>query len=413
MENISIQRKIADAAKRAQEKRDYNAFALELYDQALNYSKAADHTKPLSDLIFSVKDLFQLNGTPLKAGTKVKLPEVGPQGPVLNTLLDAGAICIGKTNTHEIALGLTGENQWTGDVKNPLDPLRQSGGSSSGAAVSVALDLCDFAIGTDTGGSMRVPASHSGIIGFKPTFDALSTEGVLPLCKSCDHVGIFAKELSIIKRVAAVLDINFKTEKKRDKRIGIPWSYLKGKLSKSVRAQFEKFVNDRFPNAKNVELPSSDEVLDIYKKLRVESAFVHRKALKDEPENFSPLVRDTLLAALPITGLEYLAAKESQKQLTRAIDTIFQDCDFILLPTSPAPAPLRGQTEIELESGVQSARQVILSMNLPFSLSGVPVLSLPMLTIDNLPVGIQIIAPRGDESNLFEFADELIGRKTV
>jgi aspartyl-tRNA(Asn)/glutamyl-tRNA(Gln) amidotransferase subunit A len=145
---------------------------------------------PLAGVPISVKDLFQVDGMPTRAGTRARLPSPGPREASLVTRLrEAGALVFAKANMHEIALGATGENEWTGDVRNPFDPARQSGGSSSGGGVAVAVGIGAASVGSDTGGSVRIPASFCGITGYKPTFGAIPLDGALHLAFSFDHAG--------------------------------------------------------------------------------------------------------------------------------------------------------------------------------------------------------------------------------
>ena len=150
----------------------------------------------LAGVFVSVKDLFAVPGAPLAAGTRAALPDVGAESTVVRRLVEAGAIVFAKTQMHEIALGATGENTWTGDVCNPYDPTRQAGGSSSGAAVAVACGIGAAGIGSDTGGSVRIPAAFCGIVGFKPTFGAIPLGGALPLSWTCDHAGPLARTVA-------------------------------------------------------------------------------------------------------------------------------------------------------------------------------------------------------------------------
>jgi aspartyl-tRNA(Asn)/glutamyl-tRNA(Gln) amidotransferase subunit A len=213
--------RIKTARECARESSHLNAFALDLFDEAVEIAQTLDPSLPLYGLLYTVKDIFQLSDYPTNAGTKATLPKLGEEGPAVAALRAAGALCVGKVNTHEIALGLTGENQWTGDVKNPRDPARQSGGSSSGSAVSVATGACDFSIGSDTAGSIRVPASYCGVIGYKPTYGLVSLAGALPLVPSCDHVGILARDIDTVRAVLKAwgVPVNFSTEPRKPRHL--------------------------------------------------------------------------------------------------------------------------------------------------------------------------------------------------
>jgi len=412
MSSHPILEKLHTAQANAEKHRELNAFVIELYSEAAVQAAAPDaKSGALGDLLFSVKDLYELAGTPLRAGTKATVKKPKSEGPVLRALLDAGAICIGKTNTHEIALGLTGENPWTGDVRNPVDPLRQSGGSSSGSAVSVAIDACDFSLGTDTAGSIRVPASHCGIFGFKPTFGLLSTEGILPLVPSCDHVGILAKRLQTIVRVLSTLT-PLAAATNCAQRLAFPRRYLDGKLSEEVQSCFEQFCAAHSVDPLDDTLPPATWIVNAYGKLRREARHVHREALLREPDNFSPAVRD-LLQSGDVSDLDYEAARRFQDDLCDSLASQFRECDFLILPTVPVAAPLRGTTEVQLVTGTAPARTAFLHLTLPFSMGKVPAISLPLFTVNGLPVGLQIVGKKGSDADLLELSKRFLIESSV
>ena len=191
---------------RAQTHADLNPFAWVDWERAAAQADAAQAeakalgvsalaARALQGVFVSVKDLFNLDGAPTHAGSRAALPDLGGQSAVVNRLRAAGAIVFAKTNMHEIALGATGENRWTGDVKNPHDPARQAGGSSSGSGVAVACGIGSASIGSDTGGSVRIPAAFCGVVGFKPTYGAIPLDGALGLSWTCDHAGPLANSV--------------------------------------------------------------------------------------------------------------------------------------------------------------------------------------------------------------------------
>jgi aspartyl-tRNA(Asn)/glutamyl-tRNA(Gln) amidotransferase subunit A len=175
-----LSQRIDTAYSKFNERADLNAWAYTDWDGArAQIAAASGKVSSVAGQLVGVKDLFNVDGMPTKAGTNAKLLSLGKdESPLVTRLKEGGAIILGKTNMHEVALGATGENVHTGDVKNPYDPLRQSGGSSSGSAVAVATGQCDFALGSDTGGSVRIPAAFCGVVGFKPSYGVLSLEGM-------------------------------------------------------------------------------------------------------------------------------------------------------------------------------------------------------------------------------------------
>ncbi|MGE0803834.1 MAG: amidase, partial [Lautropia sp.] len=199
---------------------------------------------PLLGVFVSVKDLFQLRGAPIAAGTRARLPPLAEQSAVAERLEAAGAIVFAKANMHEIALGATGENGWTGDVCNPYDPARQAGGSSSGSAVAVACGIGAASIGSDTGGSVRIPAAFCGVVGFKPTFGAIPLDGALPLSWTCDHAGPITRcvdDAALLFDVLAGRGTGYgggpadAVGGNRRPRLGVPRRWLEGRLAPAVR----------------------------------------------------------------------------------------------------------------------------------------------------------------------------------
>jgi aspartyl-tRNA(Asn)/glutamyl-tRNA(Gln) amidotransferase subunit A len=405
---MDIFEKIQTARGRAEASSLLNTFSLELFDEAARLAVNINSSLPLYGALCSVKDLFQLATHPTKAGTRANLPDIGAEGPALKALRAAGALFIGKVNTHELALGLTGENQWTGDVLNPVDPARQSGGSSSGSAVSVATGACDFSIGTDTAGSIRVPASYCGVIAFKPTYGAVSLAGVVPLVPSCDHIGVIARDVSLIKRVAAVLGIAPSSDNSGKRPVyGIPRDYLKDQLTAGVEREFFRFCEKYLPDSRDVSLSDPLPCIDAYTKLRRESFMFHRQEIEAHPERFSPVVLD-LLKAGNVSESEYIEARAWQKAHTREIEDIFSRCDALVLPTTPSVAPPIGERHIELPTGKAALRNSVMRLTLPFSMSGVPAVSLPLLRVDGLPVGVQIVTRRHCDWDLLKYAEEIL-----
>jgi aspartyl-tRNA(Asn)/glutamyl-tRNA(Gln) amidotransferase subunit A len=383
---------------------------MELFDEAETRAHTLDPSLPLYGLLYTVKDIFQVGSYPTRAGTQASLPEIGPEGPAVASLRSAGALCVGKANTHEIALGLTGENQWTGDVKNPFDANRQSGGSSSGSAVSVAIGACDFSIGTDTAGSIRVPASYCGVLGYKPTYGAVSLAGAVPLVPSCDHIGVIAKDIDLLVSILRVWDIPVGTLSDISRPVcAIPKAYLRGRLSGPVEECFDTFCERYVPDSVELELPDPLRCMDMYGKLRRDTFNLYKATINNNPERFSPRVLE-LLQSGDVLEEEYLEARRWQYEYASEIAGLLSTCDILILPTAPTPAPLIGTNQIELTSGRVPLRDALMPLTLPFSMAGVPTISLPLLSAEGLPVGVQLVARRGADSALVRFAKDLITR---
>lgn len=189
----------------------------------------------------SIKDLYVMQGAPTQGGTRARLPDLGPEGPAVSRLRAAGALLFAKTNLHEVALGGTGENSWTGDVLNPHDPAHQAGGSSSGAGAAVAAGIGVAGLGSDTGGSVRIPAAFCGTVGFKPTWGAIPLQGALCLSWTCDHAGPLTRNVDDAALLYEVMS-GRRTDHghvARRPRLGIPAQWLAGRLGVQTRSWFE------------------------------------------------------------------------------------------------------------------------------------------------------------------------------
>lgn len=364
----------------------------------------------------TIKDLFSVPGMETRGGTRAALPPLGPSTAV-SRLIEAGAVIIGKANMHEVALGLTGENEWTGDVLNPHDPTRQAGGSSSGSAVAVAVRIGFASLGTDTGGSIRVPAALCGVVGFKPTHGLVPLDGALPLSPTCDHAGPLARSVEDARRLTEVLAASpLPAGSIKAPRLGIPAAYLEGRLTKAMREAFEDYLR-RLEQAGarlvDVMVPDLALTAKAYTPLvRAEAAHVHRAALRDTPEGFSAPVRRSLEIGTAMPASDYLEARHRRRSVMAGLRRTFAGgtIDALLIPTTPSQALKRGETEVVLEGGVTSHRDAQLALTAPFSLAGVPTASLPFGSIGGLPVGVQVAGPAGADARTLDVAQWLEDR---
>ncbi len=358
----------------------------------------------LFGLTFSAKDLFKIANWPQKASTYAALPHIPPSRVVLD-LLERGATCVGLTHLHEIALGIMGLNPIAGQAKNPHDPARISGGSSSGAAISVALHECDFALGTDTGGSIRIPAALCGVVGFKPTRELYSREGVLTLSQTCDHVGTLARNVATLERVHVAL---------HPSKDALPHST-------TPRFGFWDVSNWLFPAAWQAfeavtsslnALPFSfPEVLESYANIvQYEAARFHRVALELENPGFSSATLELLRRGQGISDAAYQIALTQRQTLTKQLERLFEHFDILLAPTVPDIAPLIGQNSLELQGGPTPLRQAFLRLTTPFNLAGLPVVSVPLRT-GSVWTGIQVIGKQGQDREVLRVAAALEGKR--
>jgi aspartyl-tRNA(Asn)/glutamyl-tRNA(Gln) amidotransferase subunit A len=400
---------------------ELNVFAYLASDEARETAAVLDQeTKTgisrgrLHGVPITIKDLFNVANMPTKAGTNAVLPlefqDVQTDSSAVKRLREAGAVILGKTNMHEIALGVTGENSITGDVKNALDPSLQAGGSSSGSAVSVAAGIGFASLGSDTGGSVRIPASFNGVVGFKPTFGVVPLEGTLNLSMTCDHAGPITQNVSDAHAILEVLAARVfpiqTLENPKNLKFGVPRVWLEGRLGVEVRHDFESLLEQlRAAGASVIDLNPLDLELaspSYTPIVRAEAAFVHREALKAGGQGFSEGVLAPLQAGSSTTASEYLEARALRRQVRSGLETVLNACDALILPAAPLPAPKRGTTQVTLESGTATHRNAFLELTAPFSLVGLPTLSMPFTKVDGLPVGLQIVGARGFDAHVLE-----------
>ncbi len=373
---------------------------------------------PLHGVPVSIKDLYAVRGMPTRAGTRAPLPALGTEEATLVTRLRAaGALVFAKTNMHEIALGCSGENEWTGDVRNPFDPSRQAGGSSSGSAVAVASGIGLASIGSDTGGSVRIPAAFCSVAGFKPTSGAIPLDGALPLSFTCDHAGPLARHVddcALLYEVMAQRRVAHGAVARRP-RLHVPGAWMRGRLAAPVREAFERCVSElraRGAEIGEAVVPELNDSWAAYTPIvRAEAAWVHRAALDAGGAGFSPLVLPALQAARRVLAVEYVDAMRTRIAIAAALDAALADCDAWILPTSTVLPPLRGQNDVQVETGTTTVREAVLGQTLPFSLCGVPALSIPLGFVDGLPVGLQVVARRDGDAGLLALGRWLEARE--
>lgn len=372
---------------------------------------------PLHGVPLTVKDLFSVAGLPTRAGTRAALPPLGAESVLVARLRAAGAVIVGKTNMHEVALGLTGENPWTGPVRNPHDPDRMAGGSSSGSAAAVAAGVGLGSLGTDTAGSLRLPASFCGVVAFKPTHGVLPLQGALPLSANLDHAGPLARTVGDARALFTVLagapppGADTVDPRRRPPTLGVPSSFLEGRLAPGAADVFTALLatlREAGARIVDIEVSGLDAAPRIQTPVGWPQAYrVHRAALEAEPDSFSPPVRAALELGRRITAAEHLQALEDRAQLAAGLAECFRrdHLDALMVPAAPFEAPKLGTSEVTLPAGRMPFRDAVLPLLAPFSLTGLPTVSLPMGRIGGLPVNVQLVGPRGADDTTLDIAE--------
>ena len=372
-------------------------------------SRAA--TGPLAGLCFAAKDLFDVAGYPTGGGSPIVLAMSGikaAHAPVVAQLLAAGAAFVGKTITDELAFSMNGNNAHFGAPINGAAPGRITGGSSSGSAAAVSHRLCDFALGTDTGGSVRAPASHCGLLGLRPTHGRISLQGVLDLAPSFDTCGFFARDTSSFARVADVLLGDDPCPLPGTPRLLWPaevWALLDPAAAPAAQAaadQVQAVLGQATPVV--VVQGSFEQMYWHFRHLQGREAWMTDGPLIERyAPPLGPGVAERFAWSRQVTDAQVAAAQAFRQAYAAMIYTLLATDGVLLMPTMPDVAPLRGAPDSTLEDYRNRAiRMLCIS-----GLSRTPQLSLPLIRRDGAPMGLSLLGPRGSDRSLVRLAEQL------
>jgi aspartyl-tRNA(Asn)/glutamyl-tRNA(Gln) amidotransferase subunit A len=402
-----------------------NAFIAVFADEALAQARQADaefasgrDRGPLHGVPISLKDLFDVAGVATTAGSRVRADHVAhADAAIVGRLRAAGAVFVGKNNLHEFGLGPTNEDSAFGPARHPRDPSRSPGGSSGGSAAAVLGEMAYAAIGTDTGGSVRIPASVCGLVGLKPAAGEIPTDGVVPLSTTLDHVGPICRsvgDVSILYDVLRGEHGGAVTSRHLAGRIrlGLLQGYFSTPLDPDVESCFRSAL-DRL-QAAGVEfrvatVPHAVEGAAVYVHIALtEAAAYHAAALERRPEDYTRNVRLRLEMGRYILGEDYIRALGARDTLRLEVDRALDGCDGLLLPTVAIPAPRLGAQTVRLGTGDEPVRNVMLRNTQLFNITGHPAITVPCgETTARLPVGAQIVGPRDSTRALIDMAAAL------
>ena len=356
---------------------------------------------PLHGMPISVKDLIDIAGQLTTAGSNVRKGHLAARdATVVQRLREAGAVIIGKTNLHEFALGTTSEESAFGPVRNPHDPTRSAGGSSGGSAAAVATGMGQASIGTDTGGSIRIPAAACGVVGLKPSLGEVPTDGIVPLCPTFDHVGPIARSVEDAAALWSVMASRPfpRLDPSAPLTLGALGGYFTALLDAEVRAVHASAIDRLRASAIAIEprtVHGTERIVDTYVNISLpEAAHWHAPTLDSRADDYQPPVRERLLKGRAISAVDYLTARDTRDVLHRAVDAALERCDALVLPTLPIVAPKLGAAEVTMDNGqALPVRAAMLRLTQLFNITGHPAISIPIPT-SGLPVGLQLVGRR-------------------
>lgn len=386
--------------------------ALRQARQAETEIRAGRARGPLHGVPYAAKDLLDTRGIRTTVGSKIMADRVPDRdAAIIERLSAAGAVLLGKTGMHEWAYGITSANPHFGPVRNPWDTERIPGGSSGGSAAALAAGLCAFSLGSDTGGSIRIPAAICGIAGLKPTFGSVSRAGAFPLGDTLDTLGPFALRVEDLALVYAAI-ADFEAEPRwrlllDGIALGVPADFYWQNLAPDVEAAardalrvFESLGAELEP----VEVPDIETFNDLHRLiLLAEATSVHRRRLAERREDFGEDVRALLEQGLSVLATDYLEAQRARRAFRRDFGAAFERVDALLAPAVPVQTAGIGELEIRVRGKLENVRLATTRNIRALNLTALPVLSVPCgFQADGLPVGLQIVGPEGAERKILK-----------
>ena len=383
---------------------------------------------PLHGVPFSIKDIIYAEGVRCTAGSKIMsnyIPKI--DATIVARMRKAGAILLGTNNLNEFASGITGINPHYGSSKNPWNIHRISGGSSGGSAVAVATGMVPVSLGTDTGGSIRVPSSLCGVVGLKPTYGTVSKYGVMDLAPSLDHVGCITRsawDAAIVLHIIAGHDPlrlitenqNIPTYRKafaeiKDKKlsVGLPRQYFFDYLQAEVKDIINNFIHTigLADSILEINIEKTDKIYESWRTIRfAEATEIHLKWLKTKADDYSKDVRKMLLEGTQIAAIEYIRALKLRNQIKNEFLRLLKKVDIIVVPTTILAAPRFDDLEVSnIDGKLIEIREALLRNTIVFNSTGLPAISIPVgLTKDGMPVGVQIVGSLFEDEKLLSVA---------
>jgi aspartyl-tRNA(Asn)/glutamyl-tRNA(Gln) amidotransferase subunit A len=414
-----------------------NSFTSVLTGQALADARRVDDLVEagvdpgrLAGVPFAVKNLFDVAGEVTVAGSRISAgdPPAAADAEAVARLRRAGAVLVGMLNMDEYAYGFTTENAHYGPCRNPFDLDRVAGGSSGGSGAAVAAGFVPLTLGSDTNGSVRVPAALCGVFGLKPTYGRVSCRGMFPFCETLDHVGALATS---VRDLALSFDLLHGYDSGDPASVELPREavpdggggggieglqlavaddyFMRGGTRDALETVAE--LADALSVTRRVTLPCAAEARAAAMVITAtEGARLHLGSLRTRPGEFDPMTRDRFLAGALAPAHAYLQAQRFRRWFRERMRELFQTVDVVLAPATPFPAPLVGQREETVDGETVLTQPYLGVYTQPLSFAGLPVLTVPVRTVDGLPLGVQLVAAHFSETTLLRVAAELEAR---
>jgi len=368
---------------------------------------------PLHGVPLSVKDLYDTKGVRTTAGAKIFADRIPNQdAAAVSRLKEAGGVIVGKTNLHEFAYGVTSINPHYGTPRNPWDPDRICGGSSGGSASAVALGLGFGSLGTDTGGSIRIPAALCGIVGLKPTYGRVSVRGVVPLSWSLDHVGPMARTVEDVAILLQIIDgrpLDPLTGDIKGVRVGILKTYFYERLASEVDDAMNtalRTLEGLGARLVDIDLPSAAAHRGVWLQIASPEVYsYHEPYLKKHPDQYGADILGRIEAGRVLLSIDYVRAQRIRTLMKRECKSVFESVDVIVTPTTPIPAPRIDGIDKPWGDGPEKAATALARFTRFFNIVGLPAISIPCgFTPGGLPLGMQIVGKPFDESMVLRVA---------
>jgi len=370
----------------------------------------------LEGLPIAIKDLIDTKDLDTCYGSAAYLGHrPAADADIVRALLDQGAIIIGKTATHEFAWGVTTASVSFGDTRNPLDPSRIPGGSSGGAAAAIAHGAVAAGVGTDTGGSVRIPAALCGVVGFKPTIRLLPTGGVFPLSATCDHVGLLGRQVDDVVCLSRALNVEIpESDAWLAARLGVVREIAPVPLADDVAAVFDHALQRLTQTFSCVNLNAPhlfDGVFNAFSAIvLIEGGIEHfrRNDWSRIATHYSPETIDRLRRAQAMDMRAYATAQQTRRRFIANLHEAMSAVDYLVLPTCPCTAPPLNASNIDIGGWTGTVREALMTYTAPFNIAGFPAISIPLPSgSQRLPASLQLVARPGNDGALLRIAQQI------